>query len=165
MEIQQEKIEIVDEKIKICAFTGHRDLGADFQVNLLEKEIENLINLGVDTFLTGMAIGFDLICAETVLSLKEKYKNIKLVACVPFYNQEKSYTEKDKERYAKILSLVDENILLSERYFRGCLHVRNKFMADKADVMVAYLKKDTGGTAWTVKYFQKKYPFSKIVFL
>lgn len=162
MEIQQEKIK---EEMKVCAFTGHRDLGADFQVNLLKKEIENLINLGVDTFLTGMAIGFDLICAETVLSLKEKYKNIKLVACVPFYNQEKSYTEKDKERYTKILSLVDENILLSERYFRGCLHVRNKFMADKADVMVAYLKKDTGGTAWTVKYFQKKYPFSKIVFL
>ena len=165
MEIKQEIIKIDGEKIKICAFTGHRELETNFKVELLKKEIENLILLGVNTFLTGMAIGFDLICAEVVLSLKEKYKNIKIVACIPFYNQEKSYTEKDKQRYVKILSLVDEKIILSEKYFRGCLHVRNKFMADKADVMVAYLKKDVGGTAWTVKYFQKKYPLSKIVFL
>ena len=38
-------------------------------------------------------------------------------------------------------------------------------MADHADVLVCYLKKPTGGTAYTVKYFSKKYKEKEIVFL
>ena len=74
-------------------------------------------------------------------------------------------SDEDKKLYAEILQSADEQILLSEKYYRGCLHVRNKYMADRADMLITYCKKDTGGTAWTVKYFQKKYPLLKVVFL
>ena len=55
--------------------------------------------------------------------------------------------------------------MLAEHYFRGCMQQRDKYMADRADVLIAYCKKDVGGTAYTVHYFKKKYPFKEILFL
>lgn len=160
-----EQIKIENSEIKTCAFTGHRELKKDFDISALEKEIKNAYNLGARIFLSGMALGFDLVSAKCVLELKKKYSEVKLIACIPFYNQEKSFSDEDKKEYAEILQSADEQILLSEKYYRGCLHVRNKYMADRADMLITYCKKDTGGTAWTVKYFQKKYPLLKVVFL
>ena len=131
---------MLENKIKTCAFTGHRVLEEDFSLKTLKKEVENVIKRGVEIFYVGMAMGFDLCAAEVVLSLKRKYKNVKLVACIPCYNQEKNFTLKDKKRYVKILKKVDEQTLVSETYYRGCMQKRDIYMADKADVLIAYLK-------------------------
>ena len=69
-----------------CAFTGHRLLPEDFDKNLLEEKIEGLIQGGANEFLCGMAVGFDLLCAEIVLKLKRKH-DLKLVACIPCESQ------------------------------------------------------------------------------
>ena len=170
MEIRNENnTQLIMEEIKnppkICAFTGHRFLEDDFSARKLKKEIKSLIKSGVTTFLCGMAMGFDLLCAETVISLKKEFENIQLIACIPCENQEKNYTEKDKKRYVKILKKVDEKIYSATVYYKGCMLARDRFMADKADVMIAYCKKNTGGTAYTVNYFQKNYPLKEIIFL
>lgn len=44
---------------------------------VLRIEIEKGLR-GYNTYLCGMAIGFDMICAETVIDLKKSYPNIKL---------------------------------------------------------------------------------------
>ena len=151
--------------VKSCVFTGHRTLEEDFSVTKLKKEIETAILQGIETFYNGMAMGFDLLAAETVLSLKKEYPQVKLIACIPCYKQEKSFTEKDKKRYAEILKKADEKIQLAEEYYRGCMQVRDKYMAERADMMIAYCKKTTGGAAYTVKCFQKLRPEGKIIFL
>ena len=43
--------------------------------NALIEEILKLINDGCRTFYSGMAMGFDIIAAETVLFLKNAYKD------------------------------------------------------------------------------------------
>lgn len=159
--IQMEEVK----KVESCVFTGHRDLGKDFSVRALKKQIENMIERGVYVFYNGMAMGFDLKSAETVLNLKKKYPHIKLIACMPFYEQEKYFSEQDKKRYARILKKADEKVYVSERYFKGCMQLRDRYMADRGDVMIAYCKKDVGGTAYTVKYFQKKYPLKELILL
>ena len=93
--------------IKSCAFTGHRSLEKDFSPKLLKKYVLALISDGVDVFYSGMALGFDLIAAEIVLSCKKKFPNIRLIACIPHYGQEARYSEKDKARYAKILKKAE----------------------------------------------------------
>ena len=137
----------------------------DFSPKLLKKYVLALISDGVDVFYSGMALGFDLIAAETVLSCKKKFPNIRLIACIPHYGQEARYSEKDKARYTKILKKADEQVLLSEEFTKNCYMDRNRYMADRADVLVAYLKQKTGGTAYTVKYFQKKKPLNRVVFV
>ena len=141
---------------KNCVFTGHRELGDDFSKIRLKKTIETLIKQGTENFYNGMAMGFDLAAAEMVLILKKKYKNIKLIACIPCYGQEKNFPDEDKARYVAVLKRADEQVLLSQTYFRGCMQNRDRYMADRADMMIAYCHKKTGGAAYTVNYFSKK---------
>lgn len=151
--------------IKSCVFTGHRLLDADFSLKKLKKEVKNAVLQGVETFYGGMAMGFDLAAAEAVLALRKKNPQIKLIACVPCYGQEKNFSDKDKKRYVSILKKADKTVILSETYYKGCMHVRDKYMADLADMMICYCKKETGGAAFTVRYFKKKKPTAKIVFI
>ena len=152
-------------KIKSVAFTGHRFLQDDIHAEKIQTAVETLIQNGAELFYNGGAMGFDLLSAEAVLSLKEKYPFIKLIVCIPCDKQDKYYSDEDKERYKAVLAGADEIISVSQTYFRGCMQKRDRFMADKADVLVAYCKKETGGTAYTVHYFEKKYPERTIIFL
>ena len=140
---------------KACAFTGHRELGEDFSARKLKKQIKQLMESGVTTFFNGVAVGFDLLSAEYVLELKKKFPDVKLIACVPCYGQEKNYSEQDKERYARIIKEADEVVTLAEYYFRGCMQKRDRYMVDNADLLICYCRKSTGGTAYTVRYFEK----------
>lgn len=150
---------------KSCAFTGHRVLEDDFSLRKLRQEIKKAVEKGVKVFYTGMAKGFDLIAAEEVLKIKKSYPEVKIEACIPCYEQEKNFFEEDKKRYAKILKNADKIVYVSEYYFNGCMQKRDRYMADRADMLITYCKKETGGTAYTVNYFQKKYKGKEIVFL
>lgn len=73
------------DKMKVACFSGHRRLPQDcslLKANL-EKAIVELIEQGVVFFGNGGAVGFDLLAAETVLGLKEKYPHIRLVMVLP----------------------------------------------------------------------------------
>lgn len=156
---------MIEEKKKIqsCAFTGHRTLEKDFSLEFLKNTIKKLIDDGVNCFYVGMAMGFDLLCAEIVLKLKNE--NVKLIACVPCLEQEKYYSERDKKRYFDILERADEIIYLSNHYYTGCMQKRNAYMVDRCDVLLCYLKKEKGGTAGTVSYCKRKYPEKEIIFI
>ena len=148
-----------------CVFTGHRELPKDFSIERLKQAIITLLDNGVRVFYNGMAIGFDLLAAETLLQVRKNYEGVKLIACIPCYNQEKSFPAADKKRYAEILKRADEQVLLAEHYFQGCMQIRDKYMVDKADVMIAYCHKEKGGAAFTVKYFQKTKPLNQVIFI
>ena len=165
--IEQLKINTIEknDKRKSCAFTGHRTLKEDFLEKKLKKEIVNLIKEGVEVFYNGMAIGFDLRAAQILVDLKKKYTHIKWIACIPFYGQECKYSLSDKKLYLEIVKKADEQVIICEHYFKGCMQIRNEYMADRADVLIAYCNKEKGGTVNTIKYFQKKYPEKEIIFL
>ena len=151
--------------LKSCAFTGHRTAEEPFPEKQLKKEIKTLIKGGCLRFFCGMAQGFDLLSAELILREKKRNKDVRLIACLPCENQEKYYPSIEKKRYQEILRQADEKICLAEQYYRGCMHVRDRYMADQADALIAFLRKDKGGTAFTVEYFQKKYPHKKLILL
>ena len=134
---KQISFEITPKKRVACAFTGHRELGEDFSRKKLKKEIQNLIKEGIFIFYCGMAKGFDLECGNIVISLKEKYKNLRFIACVPYYGQERNFSQKERELYAKIYKKADEKIILSETFYKGCLHNRNRYMSDRAAVLLS----------------------------
>ena len=165
MRKEQLTIKTEKENVHACAFTGHRVLPSDFSASYLKEQIILLIERGAEVFYCGMAKGFDLLAGETVLALREEYSHIRLILCIPFYNQEKTFSAEDKKRYAEICKRADERILISENYYKGCLLTRNRYMADNADALIAYLEKDTGGTAYTVRYFQKNKPWGEIIFV
>lgn len=139
-----------------CSFSGHRKLnGTDFDGELLERVILDLIKTGTKVFYSGMALGFDMIAAECVIKYKNEY-GVKLIACLPCRNQSERFGERNKERYENIIKECDEVVVLSEYYHKGCMFVRNRYLADNCDVLVCFLRNDRGGTSYTVRYAEEK---------
>ncbi len=138
-------------KEKSCAFTGHRLLGDDFDPALLDRVVERLLKTGIDTFYCGMAKGFDMTAAETVLRYKDKY-GARLVCCIPYSGQAECFSAADKERYANILARCESKIVFSQTYNRWCMHARDRYMAENCATVVCYLRKTAGGTHYTVAY-------------
>ena len=148
--------ELFINKARALAVTGHRVIANDFDKNSLKEDFIKFIDKGFDTFLIGMALGFDTLCFKTLLELKKDYKNVKLIACIPCKSQSYKFTKTQKEDYENMLSLADEKVVLSEEYTPTCMQKRNKFMVDNASILLAYIYKDYGGTASTVKYAIKQ---------
>jgi len=98
----------------------------------LLAEIEEMRKKGVAAFISGMAMGVDIWAAEMVLDLKQAYptEGIQLVAVIPFEEQASRLNEAWRERYFRILTQVDETVLLHNRYTKGCMHERNRYMVD-----------------------------------
>jgi len=154
-------------KEQTCAFTGHRPESFSFGDNeespeciaikeRLVSAIEGMIAKGVDTFISGAAKGVDTWAMEAVLELREtKYPHIKLIAAIPYTNQAKAWSEEEKQRYERLTNACTK-VVLSEKYYRGCLLVRNRFMVDNSDHLIAvYNGSNKGGTAYTLKYADK----------
>ncbi len=146
--------EIFINKARACAVTGHR------VINNIDKEklkllFISIIEKGFDTFLIGMALGFDKLCFEILSDIK-KEKNIKLIACIPCENQDLKYTQKQKNDYKNMVLDADERIYIGKEYTDSCMQKRNEFMVDHSSLLVAYLRRNYGGTFSTVRYAEKQ---------
>lgn len=139
----------------VCAVTGHRVLSSDFSKEELRAALRALAAASVRTFLCGMALGFDLLCAEEVLLLREELP-VRLVACIPCADQAARYPKSARERYERILDRCDERAVLHECYCDGCMFERNRYMVDRADLLLAYFTGRRGGTKYTVGYAERR---------
>lgn len=139
-----------------CALTGHRVLPSFFDEEKLAEFFERLVRAGYDVFYCGMAEGFDLAALECLARLKGKYP-LHLVACIPYRGQEMGFCERDRRKYRRLIRACDETVVLSERYYAGCFFARNRYMVDKADLLAAFCSRETGGTAYTVRYAQRNH--------
>jgi len=143
----------------VCCFSGHRVILKSEQSEVARKTeevIRSLISSGITTFIAGGALGFDTLAAEIVLKIKRENPEVKLEIVVPCADQHKLWKEHDRIKYERILEMADQTIFLSETYYRGCMHYRNRYMVDSSAVCVCYQKKPTGGTAHTVNYAESK---------
>ena len=134
-----------------CALTGHRRLPPDFDFNALYDALEHFAEMGCGTFYCGMAQGFDLAALDCLVDLKMKYP-IRIVACIPFAGQERSFPAAERKKYRELLQWCDEKVVLSPAYHAGSYLMRNRYMVERADVLLAYCKKETGGSAYTLRY-------------
>ena len=149
-------IDFIIEKSKAVSITGHREIGLDCDKNKLKQTFLSLIEKeNFNTFLIGMAVGFDMLCFSILEEIR-KEKDIKLVACVPCREQDKLYSFSQKTEYRRMLNSADQTIILKENYDKYCMIKRNEFMVDNSSILVAYLRKDKGGTAFTVRNANKK---------
>ena len=46
-------------------------------------------------------------------------------------------------------------IYISKEKKKGCMHARNRYMIDNSSLCIAYMTRQSGGTAYTVKYAQE----------
>jgi uncharacterized phage-like protein YoqJ len=146
-------------KEKTVCFTGHRTIPMLKKWKIekkLKETLEALIDNGYCYFGAGGALGFDTIAAQTVLGLKKKHPEIKLILVLPCKNQTRGWEEKDVAVYESIIEQADKVVYTQEHYDRGCMFKRNRHLVDNSSVCVAYLTEEKGGTAYTVNYANQK---------
>ena len=146
-------------KEKTVCFTGHRTIPMLKKWKIekkLKETLEALIDNGYCYFGAGGALGFDTIAAQTVLGLKKKHPEIKLILVLPCKNQTRGWEENDVSVYESIIEQADKVVYTQEHYDRGCMFKRNRHLVDNSSVCVAYLTEEKGGTAYTVNYANQK---------
>lgn len=142
------------------AFTGHRPqktnnewdgIGkcSDYIRSEINKELSKHNDI---TIISGMALGVDMIAAEIAIS-----KSLPLIAAIPFIGQERMWQKASKDRYNGILgySQCTKHIVCEGGYAAYKMQVRNEWMVNNCDLLIAVFDGTEGGTANCVKYAKK----------
>lgn len=154
--------------MKVCAFTGHRPKSFPWKYNeaapdcvllkeVLAEQIKALADRGVTDWLSGMAQGVDLWCAQIVLDLRKKNPAIKLCCALPCDNQEIKWSSSVRTQYHSILEQANKIVRTGHEYTKKCMLDRNRYMVDHAGILLAvYNGSYQSGTGMTVRYAQSK---------
>ncbi len=135
--------------MKTVTFCGHREISLKEIERIapaLYNEIEKLINDGADTFLLGGYGQFDRLCAETVKKLKEKYPHITSTLVLPYIDRDYDRDLYDGSEYPPIEKTPK----------RFAISARNKYMVEKADIVISYVVFTWGGAYETLQYANRK---------
>lgn len=150
----------------IIAITGHRpnklpnysyDLRSP-KWQALQRKYKTFFKTNNCTeVITGMALGVDQCAALAVIELKSEGYDIKLHAAIPCRNQEKIWPKQSQELYHAILSKADIiKIVTDSEYTPVCMQIRNIYMVDHADQVLAVWDGTAGGTKNCIDYAKKK---------
>ncbi len=143
----------------IISFSGHRldkigKLSLDNEkYKFLYSETERMLKeLKPEKVISGMAVGYDQIAAVIALRL-----GIPVLAAIPFIGQENVWPEKGKILYHKILDkCMEKHIICEGGYSAHKLQIRNEWMVDNSDMVLALWNSSLGGTANCIFYAQKQ---------
>lgn len=146
---------------KIMAVTGYKsyelnvrsanDQRIDYIKYALRQRIVNFIENGGEWILTSGQLGVELWTCEIVDELKQEY-DIKYAIIPPFNNQDKKWSEHDRELYQKLIHLADYYAPLYNADYIGPyqFEARNKWLIDKSDRCLVLVESDYPGS---VQYF------------
>ncbi|MGN1136762.1 MAG: SLOG family protein [Oscillospiraceae bacterium] len=144
---------------KNCCFTGHRNISdTDKLREKLENILISLMENGTADFYAGGAVGFDILCEQTVLKLREEYPQTKLHLILPCHEDEQTYgwTAENKAEYHRILLAADSIEYVSAQYTKDCMKKRNARLVELSDCCICYYKTRRSGTGQTVKMAETK---------
>ena len=171
MRIEYDNLQILSDidPSRAAAFSGYRkekikltETDADYTsvreriVRRTASAVLLLHDQGYDTFLCGIATGFDLWAGLAVLSLKKQLTDLRLIAVVPYRGQANGFSYEFKELYSEVLAAADCRVCLHQNFTRSCFHERNRAMLDHASALVCYYDGQSGGTAYTVDLARKR---------
>lgn len=142
---------------KSCFFTGHRIIPKT-DIGRLEEMTESLClelykKYGVRYFISGAAMGYDLLAANIVLQLRKRYPDIRLHLYLPCRNQTQLWTSAAKAEWKKICESADEcRYIYDGNYVNGCMQLRNTAMVNDAYFGISYCTRyNRSGTYSTLK--------------
>ena len=139
----------------IICFTGHRpdklggyNLPNPTYIKVCQKIEAALQELNPDKAISGMALGVDQWAAAICIKL-----GIPFTAAIPFAGQEAIWPAASKKTFAKLLSKAADQVIVSEGgYSAHKLQIRNEWMVDHSDLVIAIWDGSKGGTGNCVDY-------------
>ena len=150
-----------------CAFTGHRPEKLPWREDesdprclalkkRLDEAVEDAYAQGNRHFMCGMARGADFYFCESVLALRRRYPDITLEAVIPCEEQAAHWRERERERYFSLVEQCDHETMVQRHYDKGCMLRRNRYMVDRASLLIAVYDGMLGGTMYTLTYAMRQ---------
>ena len=160
----------------IYCFSGHRSIyGYNYSdrryTRLMNKLDEYLFKEGFykdgNKFISGGAIGFDTLSFRMIDKISKTY-DIENILAIPFKNQSKKWSDKDKRVYEDMKLIADKVIYVDTlddykiktvpegMYHPAKMQKRNAFMVDNSDVVISCWDGSKSGTYNCIKYAKKK---------
>ena len=136
----------------ICCGFGHRVMLMDIEKPLREVLERLVAERSVSVFYTGGMGEFDDLFARTVRSMKREFPSLRLVLVAPYLTERLNM---DKAFYE---ALYDEILIPAELdgvHPKAAIGLRNRWMVDRSDIVIAALHRDFGGAAEAVRYAEK----------
>ena len=148
-----------DERQISCCFTGHRPIKLESSAkeikSWLECKIDEAIKDGYRVFITGCAMGVDMWAGQIVLQRRETNPDIRLIAACPWEAMADHWEKEWKDQYDELLRRSDQVVQIGKHYSKGIYHLRNTWMVDHSNRLIAYYNGTPGGTEKTIKYAKK----------
>lgn len=131
----------------IITFCGHSKLSDHDTIQTqLTQELRILLDQGNHKFYLGGYGDFDLLAAKVLHELKSEYPEIESILILPYLDRKVDASLYDSTIYPPL-----ENVPK-----RFAISRRNKWMIEKADILIACVDHDWGGAAKTLEYAVKK---------
>ena len=135
----------------VIAFCGHSRYGGSLEdekkiLELLKQKAENE---AVEFFLGGYG-GFDQFAYHCAWKFQKEHTDAKLILITPYLDT-KHYADDIKDRFDSIIYPELEKIPL--KY--AIVH-RNRWIVEKADIIIAYVKNQYGGAYTMYQYAKRK---------
>ena len=143
----------IDGSLLSCSFTGHRVIKAEHMPRLPQlvyRAIDYAYAHGCREFFCGGAIGFDTVAAREVIRFRISHSDVRLVMLLPCVDQDVKWSPRQREAYRHVIASADEVIYISECYNDYCIKERNRRLAERADMVIAYLARRDSGAGQTV---------------
>ncbi len=140
----------------VIAFFGHSNVtNTEKLIVLLNETIKEVISDSPKvTFYLGGYGDFDRIAAQVCRILKSEYPNTEAVFVSPYF----SLSSQQKIQSNEEMNLYDASIYppLESVHPRYAIVKRNEWMAENADLVIAYVEYSHGGAHRAVKHAKKK---------
>ena len=148
-----------------CFFTGHRKL-PEHRIEYIRRLIKNKVKFlieekGVEDFIAGGALGFDMFAAAQIVDLRRSHPDMRLVLNLPFHNQTDRWNADAKRFYTFFLEQADEvryayeGEITDSENARKYLLMRDRLMVQAAHYGIAYFSGARGGTSYTMAFAEK----------
>ena len=120
------------------AFFGHRDV---YDWEICEKNLENILYTIISeneyvTFLVGRNGGFDLLVTSLLHRIKKElvYDNTFLELILPYMTAEYRNNAKNFGEFYDSVEICAQS---EKSHFKNAITTRNKYMAERADLVIA----------------------------
>ena len=152
---------MADLRQRTCCFTGHRAIPEKDLPGILrrtEQAVRRLIEQGVVFFGVGGAIGYDTEAAKLLFRLRTTdYPQIKVILVYPFEGFTSRWNDGQRAEYAaRLLPQYDKALCVAQRASREAYLTRDRHLVNGSAYCIAYCTRDSGGTAYTLRYAQQE---------
>lgn len=137
--------------MKTCTFCGHHDAPDSIRTMLLSAIEKMIVENKVDAFYVGNHGNFDRMALSSLREMRKEYPQISYYVALAYLPQKKE----EVSLYADNEIVLPDGIENHPRRF--AISYRNKWMVEKSEYLIAYVKNSFGGSSKTMDYASKRH--------